>query len=94
MTIAKHNPTQQRQQSLSLLQALCSLRTGDLGLPVHSMPNSSRDPRDDHLAFLRSILEQALEIGNEVDDFFSEDSSPDNTDGEQEDSSRSQNQSQ
>jgi hypothetical protein len=92
MTIDKHNPTQQ-QQPLSLLQAMWPLPTGDLGLPVRSMPNSSRDPRE-HLAFLRSILEQALVITNDVDDFLSENYSPDHTDGEQERNSRSQNQSQ
>jgi hypothetical protein len=86
MTIDKQNPTQQRQQPLSLSDATLPLSTGDLGLQVRSMPNSRR-------AFLLSILEQALEIANDVDDFFSAASSSENTDDEEENSS-SQNQKQ
>jgi hypothetical protein len=88
MTIDKQNPT---QQPLSLF----SLSTGDLGLPVRSTPASRRDPKE-QLAFMRLILEQALEIANEcdADDFFSEISSPDNTNGDEEENSRSQNQPQ
>jgi hypothetical protein len=58
MTIDKHNPTQQRQQPQSLTQALSSLPTADLGLPVRSIPNARQDPRE-HREFLRSILHRA-----------------------------------
>jgi hypothetical protein len=86
--MVKQNPTHQREQPLSLL----SFSTGDLGLPVLSTPKSRRDPKE-QLAFLQSILEQALEIANDVDDWFSEDCSG-NGNGEGEESSRSQNQAQ
>ena len=89
MTIDKRNPTKQRQQPLSLSQALFSLFTGDLGLPVHSMPKSRRDVKEQR-AFLMSILKQAIEIGNDIDDCFWGDSSPDSsrdyTDGVEESS--------
>jgi hypothetical protein len=95
MNIDKHNPSQQRQQPLPL-SALLDLSTGDLSLPVRSMPKSRRD-RKEQRAFLRSILEQAIEIANDLADCFPEDmeesSSSDNTDGE-EDNSHSQNQNQ
>jgi hypothetical protein len=85
MTIDKQNPTQQRQQKLSL-SALLSLPTGDLGRPVRSIPNARQDPIE-RRAFLRSILEQAIELANDVDDCF--------TDGEGESSRcHSQNQNQ
>jgi hypothetical protein len=97
MTIDKHNTTQQRQEPLSLSQALfLSLSPGrDLGLPVRRMPNSRRDPEEQR-AFLRSMLEQVIEIANEVEAFFREDSSSENTDGEgeEENSSSSHNQNQ
>jgi hypothetical protein len=86
----KHNPTQQRQQPISLSDALFCLSS--LGSPARSMPNSRRDPKEQR-AFLRSILEQALEIANDVGDYFSEDSSSENADEEEENSS-SQNQDQ
>jgi hypothetical protein len=94
MTLAKQNPTHQREQPMSLF----SLSTRDLGLPVRSTLQSRRDP-EEQLAFLQSILEQALEIAADVDDFFSEDSCSDKTDNtngeeEEEENSRSQNQSQ
>jgi hypothetical protein len=82
MTIDKpDNPTQQRgQPQLSLL----SFSTGDLGLPVLGTSKSrrERDP-EEQLAFLQSILEQALEIANDVDDFLLEDSSLHNTDDDE-----------
>jgi hypothetical protein len=87
MTIDKQNPTQQRQQP-SVSNALSSLATRYL--PVRSMPSSRRDPIAQR-AFLRSILDLALEIANDVDDSFSEDSTSDDTD-DVEESSRSQNQ--
>jgi hypothetical protein len=62
MTIAKQNPTQQRQQPLSLSNALSSLSARDLDLPsVRSMPNSRRD-RKEQRAFLRSVIDQAIGI--------------------------------
>jgi hypothetical protein len=90
MTIAKQNPTHQRQQQPL---TLFSLSTEDLGLPVHITPKSRRDPIAQR-AFMRSILEQAIEIANDAEDFFSENSSPDNTNGDEEENSRSQNQHQ
>jgi hypothetical protein len=93
MTIDKHNPTQQRQQPQSLTQALSSLPTADLGLPVCSIPNARQDPRE-HREFLRSILQQAIELANGVADYLSGVSSSDNTDGEDEENSRSQTQNQ
>jgi hypothetical protein len=94
MTIDKENPPQHRQQPLSLSNALLPLSIGELGLPVRSMPILMRDPIE-HLAFLRSILEQALEIANDDNDdyCFSEDTSSEYADGEEE-NSRSQNQNQ
>jgi hypothetical protein len=95
MTIDNQNPTQQRQQPLSLSQALLlSFSPGrDLGSPVRRMPNSRLD-RTEHRAFLQSMLEQAIVLANDVDDYFSEESSSDSTDGEEEENSRSQNQNQ
>jgi hypothetical protein len=95
MTIDKQNPMQQRQQSLSLSQTLfSSLSPGrDLGLPVRRMPNSRQNPEEQR-AFLRSMLEQAIEIADDVDDYFSEDSSSENTDCEEEGESHSHNQNQ
>jgi hypothetical protein len=90
MTIDKQNQTHHREQPLSLL----SLSTEDLGLPVRSTPKSRRDPKE-QLAFLQSILEQALEIANGVDDWFSEDSCSENTDDDEEEkNSRALNQNQ
>jgi hypothetical protein len=86
MTIAKQNPTHQREQPMSLF----SLSTRDLGLPVRSTPQSRRDPKE-QLAFLQSILEQALEIANDVDVFFLEGDRP--SGNAEEENSRSQNQS-
>jgi hypothetical protein len=40
------------------------------------------------------MLEQAIEIANDVDAYFPEESSSDNADGDQEEASRSQNQNQ
>jgi hypothetical protein len=93
MTIRKQNQTQQRQLPQSLSQALLSFSTGDLGLPVRSLPNSRRDLKDQR-SFLQSILEQAIEIANGVDDCFSEDSSSNNTDNEEDENSRSLNRNQ
>jgi hypothetical protein len=90
MTMDKQNPMQQRQQPLSLSDATTlPLSTGDLGLPVRRMPNSAR--RDDSMleqqaAFLRSILEQAIELANDADYFFSEDSISECTDDVEENS--------
>jgi hypothetical protein len=79
MTIDKpENPTHQRGQPLSLL----SFSTGDSVLPVLGTLKSRRDPKE-QLAFLQSILEQALEIANDVDDWLLEgDLSLDNNDGD------------
>ncbi len=95
MTIDKHNATQQeRQQPLPLWQALrCRPTLGDLDLPVRiSMPNSRRQDPNQERAFLLSILEQALEIANDVDADFSEESSSEYVDGEQEENSRNEKQ--
>ena len=91
MTTDKQNPTQQRQQPLSLFAMLAG-SSEYLGLPVRSMPNSMRDRKQEQ-AFLRSILEQALELTNDIDDYFSEESSSENNDCEEE-NSRSQNRKQ
>jgi hypothetical protein len=97
MTIDKQNPTQQRQQPLSTSDALSPLfsAAGNLDLPVvhssMSMPNPRRDRKAQRL-FLKSVLEQALEITNDVDGCFSEgDWSSENV---EEENSRSQNQNQ
>jgi hypothetical protein len=91
MTIDKHNPNHQRQQ---LSQALWSFPTsGDLGLRARSMlPNSRRQDPKEQRAFLRSILEEAIELANDIDACF--DTSSDNTDGEQDENSRSHDQNQ
>jgi hypothetical protein len=83
MTIDNKNPTQQRQQPLSLSQAL-------VGLPVRRIASSGRrrDPEEQRV-LLRSILEQAVEMANEVDAFSLEDSSSDSTDDEEEENSSS-----
>jgi hypothetical protein len=71
--------------------SLLSLSTGDLGSSARSTPQSRRDPKKQR-AFLRSILEQAIEIAADVDDLFLEgDRSSDNANQED---SRSHNQSQ
>jgi hypothetical protein len=61
------------------------------------MPKSRLDVKEQR-AFLQSILEQAIEIANGVDDCFSEDSSSTNTDDddddEEEENSRSLNRNQ
>jgi hypothetical protein len=95
MTVDKQNPTQQRQQPLSLSDARTTLplSTGDLGLPVRRIPNSRR--RDDSMieqqaAFLRSILQQAIELANDAEYFFPEDSISECTD-DVEENSRNQN---
>jgi hypothetical protein len=92
MTIDKQNPTQQRQQPLSLSDATLPLSTGDLGLTARSMPNTRRDPIE-RQAFLQSILEQAIELAKDVDCFFPEESISECADDVEEDS-RSQNQKQ
>jgi hypothetical protein len=96
MTTDKQNPTQQRQQPQSLSQALLPLSTRDLGLPVRSMLNSSWRDHKEELAFLQSILKQAIEITNDFDYCFSKDSSSNNTDDdeEEEENSRSPNRNQ
>ena len=96
MTIDKHNPTQRRQQPLSLSDALFSQHAGYVGISVRSMPNSRRRDTEEQQAFLRSILEQAIEIANDVDEYLSDEYSSDNTDGEEEEEedSRSQDHSQ
>jgi hypothetical protein len=87
MTINKQNstPPPPQQQPLSLSQTLRSFPTlADLGLPLpvrSSMSKSRQDPKQQQ-AFLLSILEQAIEIANDVDAYFPEESSSDNTDGE------------
>jgi hypothetical protein len=92
MTNDKQNAIQQRQQP-SVSNALSSLATPDLALPaVRSMSSSRRDPIAQR-AFLRSILDLALEIANNVEAFFSEDSTSDDTD-DVEENSRSQNKNQ
>jgi hypothetical protein len=63
---------------------LLPLFTGDLSLPVRSMPTSRRDLKEQR-AFLQSILEQAIEIANGVDDCLSEDSPLNNTDDDDDD---------
>jgi hypothetical protein len=89
MTIDKtQNLRQHRQQPLLRSDVTLPLCNADLGcLPARSsMPNSSRrDNPIEQRAFLRSILEQAIEILNDVD--------CNDTDGEKE-NSRSQNQNQ
>jgi hypothetical protein len=99
MTVNKQSATQQeRQQPLSLSQAFRSLPTlADLGLPVRSImskANSRQQDPEQKRAFLLSMLEQAIEIANDVDAYFPEESSSDNADGEQEENIRSQNQNQ
>jgi hypothetical protein len=92
MAIDKQNPTQQRQQPLSLSDALSPLSTGDLGsLRVRSMRSSRRDPIAQR-AFLRLMLASALEIAADVDDCLMEDVS--STDNVEQEDSRSQNQTQ
>jgi hypothetical protein len=91
MSTGKQNPTQQRQQPLSLSAMLAGF-SGELGLPIRSMPNSRRNRKEEQ-AFLLSILEQALMISNDVDDCFSEESSSENNDCAEE-NSRSQNRKQ
>jgi hypothetical protein len=49
------------------------------------MPNSRRD-RKEQQAFLISMLEQAIEIANDVDDHFLDASSSGKTEGEEENS--------
>jgi hypothetical protein len=94
MTIDKQNPThQQRQEPLSLSDALLPLPAGYC-LSLRSMPNSRRRGPKEQQAFLISVLEQAIEIANNVDDHFSDESSSGNTDGEEEENSRNQNQNQ
>jgi hypothetical protein len=93
MPIDKQNPTQQQQQPLSLSDTLSSLSAENLRFRVRSMPNSRLDLKEQQ-AFLQSILEQALEIAADVDHFFSEDSLSATTDNEEEENSRSPNQSQ
>jgi hypothetical protein len=92
MTIDKQNPTQQRQQPLSLSDALSSSLSaaGNLDLPgVRSMSNSRRDRKEERL-FLKSVIDQAQEVIDDNDDSFSEgDWSSKNV---EEESSRSQNQ--
>jgi hypothetical protein len=86
MSIDKQNSTQQQQQPLPLsLFAMLAATSRDLGLPVRSIPNSGRN-RKEQQAFLRSILEQAIEIANEVDDYFSDEACSESYDGEEEDS--------
>jgi hypothetical protein len=82
MTIDGKNPTQQRQQSLTLSDALSSLFAGDLGVPVR-MPSSRRDPIAQR-AFLRSVLASALDIlaDNDDDRFLKGDWSSDDADQE------------
>jgi hypothetical protein len=70
MTIDKHNPTRQRQQPRSLSQVLSRSTERYLWLPVSSTSNSRRDPEEQQ-AFLRSMLELAIEIANEVADLRS-----------------------
>jgi hypothetical protein len=91
MATDKHNAThQERQQPLSLSQALRSLPTlGDLGLPVRSLSNSRQDDPKQRRDFLLSILEQAIEIAKDMDASFLEEYSADNADGEQEENARS-----
>jgi hypothetical protein len=94
MTIDKQNPTHQRQQPRSLSNALLPLSSvGDMGSPVPIIPNSRRDPIEQR-AFIRSIMEQAIEIANHIGPWFSEDSPSGNTDEEEEEKRRSQNQNQ
>jgi hypothetical protein len=92
MTTDEQSATQQeRQQPLSLSHALRLLSPlGDLGLQVRRIPNVRQDPPKQQ-AFLRSMLEQAHEIANSVDEHFSDESSSptDNANGEQEENSRS-----
>jgi type II secretory pathway component PulK len=95
MTIDK-NPTHQQRQaslSLSLSDALFSLPAGHC-FSLRSMPKSRRQEPEEQLAFLMSMLEQAIEIANDVDDSFSDDSFSDNTDDEEEEKIRNQNQNQ
>jgi hypothetical protein len=66
------NPTQQRQQPLSLSDALLSLSAaGNSDLPVRRMPNSMRD-RKEQRVFLKSVIDQAMEVIADADDRFSE----------------------
>jgi hypothetical protein len=66
------NPTQQRQQPLSLSDALSSLSAaGNSDLPVRRMPNSMRD-RKEQRVFLKSVIDQAMEVIADADDRFSE----------------------
>lgn len=76
MTIDKQNPTQKRLQPMSLSAMLA----GNLGLPVRSMPKNSRRDRNKQRAFLLSILEHAIELTNDMDDCFLEESSKDGED--------------
>jgi Tfp pilus assembly protein PilN len=58
----EQNPTQQRQQPLSLSDALSSLSAaGNLALPVFRMPNSMRD-RKEQRVFLKSVIDQAMSL--------------------------------
>jgi hypothetical protein len=91
MTIDKNPTHQQRQAPLSLSDVLFSLPAGHC-FSLRSMPKSRRQGPEEQLAFLMSMLEQAIEIANDVDDSFSDDSFSDNTDGEEEEKSRNQNQ--
>jgi hypothetical protein len=92
MTSAKQNPTQQQQQPLSLSQVLWSFPTPvDSGVRVRSMPKARRQDPKEQQDFMRSILEEAIEIANDVDSCFPEDSSSKKTyAGKQEENSRSQ----
>jgi hypothetical protein len=100
MTIHKQISTQQppQQQPLSLsetLRYLPTLRGLALPLPVRSMSKLRQQDPEQQQAFLLSMLEQAIEIANDVDAYFPEESCADNAGGEkQEGKSRSQNQNQ
>jgi hypothetical protein len=94
MTIDKNPTQQQRQAPLSLSDALFPVPAGQY-FSLHSMPNSRRQSPEEQLAFLMSILEHAIEIANDVDHSFSNDSFSDNTDEEEEEKkSRNWNQNQ
>jgi hypothetical protein len=93
MTIDKNPTHQQRQESLPLSDALLPLPAGYC-LSLRSMPNSRRRGPKEQQAFLISMLEQAIEIANDVDDHFLDEPCSDNTEGEKEKNSRNQNQNQ
>jgi hypothetical protein len=69
----KQNPTLQRQRPLTVSESLSSLSAaGNLDFTVRSrMPNSIRD-RKDQRVFLKSVIDQALEVIEDADDCFSE----------------------